>query len=100
MNHALNHIIPLLLLLQSAPASRSWTPFLDPLPEHLFVHWWLYLIPLSLFISIVYKAIRFKDLTRYPQAVLVMTIQIIAGMIGLTIGSYLLVELIVPFLRG
>ena len=87
-------------LLAQLPPTPSWRPFLDPLPRGAFLHWWLYLIPLSLFIAIVYKAIRMKDLKGYPLAVLFMTLQIIAGMIGLTVGSYLLVEVFVPWVRG
>lgn len=71
----------------------GWTPFLEPLPLH--EHWWLTLIPLALGISIAYRAVRVKDFRSYWKRVLVMTIQIVGGMILLAAAVFLLVEVLV-----
>jgi len=68
----------------------AYTPFIDPLDLHEW--WWLTLGPLALGISIAYKAVRVPDFTRYWREVGVMTVQIILGMIGLSIFVYLLIE--------
>ena len=78
----------------------SYRPFRDPLPGEAFSFWWVYLVPLSLLIAVAYKAVRMKDLVGYWGAVVVMAVQIIAGMIGLVAASYLLVEVFVPWVRG
>lgn len=80
-----------LTLAQSAPAlpRPPFRPFLDPLELHSV--WWLMLIPMALGVSLVYKAVRVKDLAQLPRQVLVMTLQIILGMIGLAVASYLVV---------
>ena len=77
-----------------------WRPFLDPLPGVAFHYWWLYLIPLSILISIIYKAVRAKrlsgsarDLADYARAVAVMSAQIVLGMIALAAASFALIEI-------
>lgn len=100
----INTLAPLAMLLTLAQSASKlpdhWRPFLDPLPAGAFGQWWLYLIPLSAFIAVVYKALRMKDLRGYPVAVAIMTAQIIAGMMLLTFASYLLVEVFVPWARS
>lgn len=69
-----------------------YRPFIDPIELHSL--WWLLLIPMALGVSVVYKAIKVRAddsgrLQGYWQAVAVMTIQIIVGMIALAIASYL-----------
>jgi hypothetical protein len=71
-------------------------PFLDPLNVHDV--WWLFLAPMALGISIVYKAVRLPTLERYWLHVFVMVAQIILGMLGLAIASYLFVEVYVRFI--
>jgi hypothetical protein len=68
-----------------------YRPFVDPLELH--GSWWLLLLPLSLGISVIYKAVRMRDLDGYWRAVLVMTAQIVLGMLALAVASFLLVEL-------
>ena len=54
----------------------AWVPFLQPMPSP--GPWWpLFLLPLSLGIAMVYKAVRTGDLRRYPREVIVMTTQIV-----------------------
>jgi len=73
----------------------AWTPFIDPLPGAWLHYWYLYLLPVALLISVIYKAIRMHELKGYVQAVAVMAVQIVLGMVGLAIGSFLLVEVFV-----
>ena len=54
------------------------------------------LAPLSLLISIAYKAVRAPTMTRYWREVAVMTVQIIAAMILLGIASYVMLQIVVP----
>ncbi len=70
----------------------AYTPFLDPLDLHDW--WWLTIVPLALGISIVYKAIRVGDLRHYWRGVLVMTLQVLLGMVALAVGIFAIVELI------
>lgn len=82
-----------------APVSSliAWRPFLDPitLPDGA---WWLTLVPLSLLISIVYKAVRVRTMDRYVINVIVMTVQIIVSMVLLSVGAHLFVLWIIPAL--
>lgn len=68
--------------------------FIDPLDLH--DAWWLTLIPLSLGISMAYKAVRLEDLTRFWKQVALMTAQMVLGMIGLAAAVYIIVEVLVP----
>ncbi len=68
----------------------AYTPFVDPLDLHDV--WWLTLAPLALGISIAYKAVRVPTLEEFWKGVLVMTAQIIMGMIGLGVLVYLVIE--------
>jgi hypothetical protein len=72
----------------------AWRPFLDPIDAHAW--WFLFLVPLSIFISIAYKAVRVPDMTKYWREVGVMTVQIIAAMILLGIGAYIFLQIVVP----
>lgn len=64
-------------------------PFIDPLELHQW--WFLLLIPMSLFVSMTYKAVRSPNLKDYWRQVLIMFAQIIVGMIALGAATYLLV---------
>lgn len=74
-------------------ALLAWRPFIDPINVH--ETWFLLLVPLALGISVVYKAIRVKTMDRYWFNVLLMTSQVVVGMIGLAIAFYVLVEVVV-----
>lgn len=81
----------------TAPAPHSPPRFfLEPLP--IQDQWWLTLIPLALFVSIAYKAVRVRTFRGFWAQVLIMTLQIIVAMIALAVAIYLFVELIVPAL--
>jgi hypothetical protein len=73
----------------------AYIPFLDPLD--VFHDWWfLLVIPLSLGISIIYKAMRMASLDGYWRQVAVMTTQIVLAMIAGAILLMLFVELVIP----
>ncbi|MBX3386430.1 MAG: hypothetical protein KF768_07655 [Phycisphaeraceae bacterium] len=74
----------------------GYRPFIDPISLH--EHWFWLLLPMALGVSIVYKAIRLRDMERYWRAVMIMTVQIVVGMIVLGIASYLLVAVYVQLL--
>lgn len=75
----------------------AWTPFLQPAPgaQHW---WWLLVIPMALGVAMAYKAIRVADLADWPKAVAKMTMQIVAAMLGIAVGLYLLVVVLLPML--
>ena len=77
----------------------AWIPFLQPMPSP--GPWWpLFLLPLSLGIAMVYKAVRTVDLRRYPREVIVMTTQIVGAMVGLAIVLALIVQVLIPLLTA
>jgi hypothetical protein len=88
-----------LLTAAQAPASAAhprppYRPFIDPLEVHGW--WWWMLLPMSLGIAVVYKAVRVKSITEtwgpYVREVALMTGQIVLGMVLLVAASYGLVE--------
>ena len=73
----------------------AWIPFLEPM--NVFHRWWyLLLIPLSLGLSVAYKAIRVPTLRGYWIQVAIMTSQIIVGVVGLGLAVALFVEWAIP----
>ena len=79
-----------------APFLPAYTPFVDPLNLHSL--WYLLLVPLALLTAVAYKAVRARDMRRYPVEVLTMAAQILLGMIALALGFLLFVELLIPLL--
>ncbi len=76
--------------------ARAYTPFLDPLD--LQRQWFLLLIPLAILISITWKAVRVSSFHAFWRPVLIMSAQIVFAMVGLAVGAYILVDIIVPML--
>ena len=75
----------------------TYIPFLYPM--HSVHHWWyLLMVPLAFGVSMIYKAIRLHSLDRYWRQVVIMTVQVIAGLIGLAIALGILVQFIIPLL--
>lgn len=72
----------------------AYRPFLDPLPAQSL--WYLFLVPLALGISVVYKAVRVGDMKHFQRAVAVMTAQVILGIIGLAALAFVLFIVIAP----
>lgn len=73
----------------------AWRPFLDPLSLH--DSWFVLLVPLSLFISISYKAVRRPRLDRgYWRSVFIMTAQVIISMILLGAALFVFIQWVLP----
>lgn len=75
----------------------AWIPFLQPAPG-VPSWWWLLVLPLSLFVSMAWKAVRQQDLAGYWPAVARMSAQIVVGMIGLFVALAIVVRVIVPII--
>lgn len=75
----------------------GWIPFLYPM--HSVHHWWYVLmVPLAFGVSMIYKAVRMRNLDRYWGHVVIMTVQIIAGLVGLALALGILVEWLIPLI--
>jgi len=73
----------------------AWIPFVTPMPS--IDSWWpLFLIPLAIGISMIYKAIRLSTLDRYVVGGGVMTVPIVLAMVLLALGLYLVVQFLIP----
>jgi len=72
----------------------AYTPFLDPL--NIESWWYFTLIPLAFFVSMAYKAVRVQSFDHYWRNVLMMTIQIVLGIVGLGLLMFLLITQIMP----
>jgi hypothetical protein len=53
---------------------------------------------MALGVAMAYKAIRVRTLAEWPGAVLKMSLQIVAAMVGIAVGLYLLVIVLLPML--
>jgi hypothetical protein len=73
-----------------------WRPFLDPLSLHAY--WWAFLLPLALGVSFTYKAVRVSRLADLPRQTIVMTAQIILGMILLGAAAFCFLEYVLPLI--
>lgn len=79
------------------PLLAGYVPFVDPI--NVFHDWWyLLLIPLSFGISVIYRALKMRDLDRFWRAVAMMTVQIVLVMAALAVALVVLVELTIPLL--
>lgn len=75
----------------------AWTPFLEPI--RAFNDWWPVLaIVLAWGIGMVYKAMKMPTLEKYWRAVFIFTLQVILGMIGMTVAIAIIVQFVVPHL--
>ena len=75
----------------------AYVPFLYPL-NALHDWWYVLILPLALGLSMVYKAMRVNDLSRYWHDVVTMTIQIILGILALALALHVLVQWVIPTL--
>ena len=75
----------------------AWIPFVEPMPS--IGSWWpLLLIPLSVGISMIYKALRVSTLNHYVREVGIMTAQIVVAMLALSVVLILLVQVVIPII--
>ena len=83
-------------LLAASLTLASWRPFIDPVDIHRA--WFVLLIPMALGISMVYRAIRMATLDGYWRQVIVMTVQIVLGLMGLGLAVYLFLRYFAPII--
>jgi hypothetical protein len=69
----------LLAAAAAAPAEESFRPFWQPLP--VWDYWYLLLLPLCVGVSVVYKAIKCRDMKQVPREAAVIFVMIILGMV-------------------
>ena len=82
---------------RSIPPMPTWTPFLGPAPG-VASWWWALVIPLSLFASMAWKAVRQEDLRGYWPAVARMSSQILLGMVAMFAVLAIVVRVVVPII--
>jgi hypothetical protein len=58
--------------------------------------WWLLVIPLSLGVSMAWKSVRVLDLKHHWREVLVMGGQIVLAVVGIAVGLFLLIQVVLP----
>ncbi len=75
----------------------AYIPFLDPI-NALHDWWYTLIVPLSLGISIIYRALRLERLDRFWSAAAILTVQILVAMGALGIVLVMLVQGIIPLL--
>jgi hypothetical protein len=75
-------------------ALAAWRPFLDPLNLHQY--WWAFLLPLAVGVSFTYKTVRVANLSDLPRQVIIMSAQIILGMILLGAAAFCFLEYVLP----
>lgn len=67
------------VLLAASLGGTEFEPFRQPLP--VWDYWYLLLIPLCAGISIVYKAIKCRDMRQVPREAGVILLMILLGMV-------------------
>jgi hypothetical protein len=70
------------VILHLLAQSTGYRPFLDPLPVWPNTIWPWLVVPLCAAVSIVYKSIRCKPMSRVPREALGITIWILLGLIA------------------
>lgn len=94
--NALPAIIAGVLATTNGAPKPPYRPFLDPVDIH--GAWWALLPVMAVFISLVYKAVKHKDLSTYWRAVGKMTLEIVGGMALLAVASYVVVEIFARYI--
>lgn len=70
----------------------QWRIFLEPMPAHGYE--WLLLIPMVVFLSIAYKAVRCEKMERYWKSSAMMTGVVVGTLVLMTLVGWGLVELL------
>ena len=76
----------------------AWITFLEPMNAMQSL-WYLLLIPMAFGIAVVYRSLRERSYTTYWRSVLVMTGQIVVGIIALAITLGFFVQQVIPLLN-
>ena len=75
---------------EAAAANAGFRPFWQPLP--VWDYWYLLLVPLCVGISIVYKAIKCREMRQVPREAGVILLMILLGMVLAAAGLLVLVR--------
>tara|TARA_Y100001934_G_scaffold231932_1_gene280373 strand:- start:42 stop:278 length:237 start_codon:yes stop_codon:yes gene_type:complete len=75
----------------------AWIPFLEPMTGLMSV-WYLLAIPLVVGISMTYKAIRIPERGPWGPEVVIMSLQVVCGIVLMAIFLGLFVSYIIPLL--
>jgi len=67
----------------------GWTLFYHPMVLNFQELLWI-LLPLCILVAISYKAVRTENLRRLPLEILQLSLYLIAGIIGLGVGLYVI----------
>lgn len=89
-------MIPPATLASLALPQTLGTAFIDAVPVH--DTWYLLIVPMVIFIAIGYKAIRCGNMDNYWRQVLIFIIQVLGGMVLLTIAFMITINVLVPLL--
>lgn len=84
------------MTLASLVMASGWRPFIDPMDAHRA--WYLLLIPMALFISMVYRAVRLPDLSKYWTHVAILAGQIVFWIIALGGAIFLFIQYVAPLI--
>lgn len=80
-------------------AMLAYTPFLDPLPGTTHF-WWFLVVPLSFGVAMSWKAVRGPSLSNglaaYWKAVITMVVQVVLAVVGIAVGLFILVQMVLP----
>jgi hypothetical protein len=73
----------------------AYTPFVHPAP--LWDYWYLLIVPLATAVSVVYKTIKCRHVHQIPKEAAILTLWIIAAMIGVALGVWLVYMIFVQW---
>jgi hypothetical protein len=76
----------------------AWIPFLEPMNAMQPV-WYVLLIPMAFGISVVYRSLRECSYATYWRSVVVMSAQIVIGIIAIAVGLGIFVQFVIPLLN-
>ena len=81
----------------------AWIPLIDPLysvAPHLTAYWLLFIVPVTLIISLVYQTVRKSDLNGLAAATAWLTIKILLGMAAINAAIYIIYCLAIHYANG
>ncbi len=75
----------------------GWIPLIEPMFGLVGLWYWL-VIPLVIGISMVYKAIRIPEDGPWGREVIIMTAQVLVGLVALAVLLGVMIKYVIPFL--
>ena len=77
----------------------AWIPFFGPM-NALQSWWYLLLLPMAFGIAVVYRSLRERSYSTYWRSVLVMTGQVVVGIVALAAVLGVFVQYVIPLLNS